>query len=178
LYSKQRERKKTLALLSEEDKKLNEKDFALLHYFLFNPEQEDMVRRHLQTLSMTERARRGESIEPEDVFSGMLNIKDIRERTRFPSYLDLRRHIYLRFLSHIVPEAGDIINAWVDEEAHEFISYPKGEGRKEGVEILAAKGMRVQGIAPIFLGERKLEEGKVGRFQRLKERLFPKREEE
>jgi len=113
-----------------------------------------------------------------DIFSGMLNIKDIRERTRFPSYLDLRRHIYLRFLSFIVPEANDIINAWVDEEAHEFISYPKGEGRKEGVEILAAKGMKVQGIAPIFLGEKRLEEGKVSRLQRLKERLFSKREEE
>jgi len=124
------------------------------------------------------RARRGENIEPEDIFSGMLNIKDIRERTRFPSYLDLRRHIYLRFLSFIVPEANDIINAWVDEEAHEFISYPKGEGRKEGVEILAAKGMKVQGIAPIFLGEKRLEEGKVSRLQRLKERLFSKREEE
>jgi len=174
LYS--RERKKTLALLSEEDKKLNEEDFALLNFFLFDPQREDEFRKLLQALSMTVRARRGESIEPEDIFSGMLNIKDIRERTRFPSYLDLRRHIYLRFLSYIAPEVSDIINAWVDEEAHEFISYPKGEGRKEGVEILAAKGMKVQGIAPIFLGERRLEE-KKGRFQRLKERLF-KREEE
>jgi len=117
-----RERERKRALLSEEDKELNEEDLALLSDLLFDSEREDEFRKLLQAHSMMVRARRGESIEPEDIFSGMLNIKDIRERTRFPSYLDLRRHIYLRFLSHIVPEANDIINAWVDEEAHEFIS--------------------------------------------------------
>jgi len=170
-------KKRQQGLLKEKDKQITTKE---LHYFLgfiLDPEYEEDWRRFLQHYSMWVRAEEGESIEPEDVFSGMLNIKDIRERTRFPSYLDLRRHIYLRFLAKIVPEASDIFESWADEEAHEFISYPKGEGRKEGVEILAAKGMKVRGIAPIFLGERKLEERK-SRLQRIKDRIFRKAEEE
>lgn len=119
---------------------------------LLKPEHSEQLKLMLQAMSMMSRALEGQPIEPEDIFSGMLNIKDIRERTRYPSILDLKRHTYLRLLSGKCPEARACV-IWADEEAHSFISYPKGEGRKEGVEIMKAKGMIAQGVAPVFLGE-------------------------
>lgn len=168
---------KSESLLKPEEKEVSEEEIEYIYSLLVDPELQNELKTLLQNYSMLVRARKGESIEPEDIFSGMLNIKDIRERTRFPSYLDLRRHIYLRFLSLIVPEASDLFKAWADEEGHEFISYPKGEGRKEGVEIMKAKGMIMQGIAPIFLGEQRVAEKPKGRFQQLKEKISPRSEE-
>jgi len=106
----------------------------------------------------------------------MLNIKDIRERTRYPSILDLKRHTYLRLLAAKCPEASSC-KKWAEEEAHSFISYPKGEGRKEGVEIMKAKGMIAQGVAPVFLGEIPTAQPK-GRLTRLREKVRGKEAEE
>jgi len=142
------------------------------------PKKTKELKNMLQVLSMLSRALEGQPIEPEDVFSGMLNIKDIRERTRFPSILDLKRHVFLRLLSWKFPYEARSCKEWADQEAHNFISYPKGEGRKEGVEIMKAKGMIAQGVAPIFLGEIPKTQESKGRFARIRERVRGKEETE
>jgi len=155
-------------LLPKEAKIISKDELETLRWFL-DPKNSEELKRLLQALSMVDRALEGQPIEPEDIFSGMLNIKDIRERTRYPSILDLKRHAYLRLLADKCPEAS-ACKKWADEEAHSFISYPKGEGRKEGVEIMKAKGMIAQGVAPVFLGEIPTAQPK-GRLSRLKERI-------
>lgn len=161
-------------LLPIEDKTISADELKSLRWFL-NPKNTEELKRMLQALSMLDRALEGQPIEPEDIFSGMLNIKDIRERTRYPSILDLKRHTYLRLLAAKCPEASACVK-WADEEAHSFISYPKGEGRKEGVEIMKAKGMIAQGVAPVFLGELPAAQPK-GRLARIRERVRGKEEE-
>lgn len=161
-------------LLPKEDKSISADELESLRWFL-DPQNTEELKRMLQALSMLDRALEGQPIEPEDIFSGMLNIKDIRERTRYPSILDLKRHTYLRLLAAKCPEANACVK-WADEEAHSFISYPKGEGRKEGVEIMKAKGMIAQGVAPVFLGEIPTAKP-MGRLTRIRERVRGKEEQ-
>ena len=162
-------------LLQTDEKTISTDELKSLRWFL-EPKNTEELKRILQALSMLDRALEGQPIEPEDIFSGMLNIKDIRERTRYPSILDLKRHAYLRLLAAKCPEAS-ACKKWAEEEAHSFISYPKGEGRKEGVEIMKAKGMIAQGVAPVFLGEIPMAQPK-GRLGKLKERIRGTKEAE
>jgi len=142
---------KSQALLTKQETEITEEEIAFYEKYLFLGDI-DKIKPFLQEMSMFWRSLDGLPIEPEDVFSGMLNIKDIRERTRYPTILDLKKHVTLRLIEKTYPVFG-AFGKWADEEEHHFISYPKGEGRKEGVEIMKAKGMIAQGIAPIFLGE-------------------------
>ena len=142
---------KSQALLKPKEKEISEDEIAFYEKYLFLGDP-DEIKPFLQEMSMFWRSLDGLPIEPEDVFSGMLNIKDIRERTRYPSILDLKKHVTLRLIEKTYP-VFSAFGKWADEEEHHFISYPKGLGRKEGVEIMKAKGMIAQGIAPVFLGE-------------------------
>ena len=142
---------KAPALLTKEQKEITQAEIDFFIKYIFMADV-DKLKPFLQGLSMFWRALDGLPVEPEDVFSGMLNIKDIRERTRYPTILDMKKHVTLRLIQKSYP-VFSAFGKWAEEEEHHFISYPKGEGRKEGVEIMKAKGMIAQGIAPIFLGE-------------------------
>ena len=151
-------------LLTTEQKEITKKEDFIID--MISLSDVDRLKPFLQGVSMLWRALDGQPIEPEDVFAGMLNIKDIRERTRYSTILDLKKHVTLHLIGDTYPIFASF-KRWAIQEEHHFISYPKGEGRKEGVEIMKAKGMIAHGISPIFLGEIPQPKPK-GRFSRLR----------
>lgn len=124
----------------------------------------------IQRIAMAKRAIRGQPIEPEDIYSGLINIKDKRERTIFQNQLTMRLGIYCRFMAAIWPETADIWLEWADQEVTHYIGY-KGIGIDKAVEVLKAKGMINQGITPIFMGDYPSQDKPKGRMARLVSRM-------
>lgn len=164
---------KSESLLTVEEKTISTEEEEFYEYclqFLTDPEK---LTPFLQGLSSYYRVLDGLPIEPEEVFSGLLQIKSLSERTRYPNILEMKKHVCCHLLSDIHPIFG-AFEKWVNIEAKAFIGL-KGEGRKEGVEILKAKGMIAHGISPIFLGGLPTGEEKKGWGARIKHK-FSKRE--
>lgn len=76
--------------------------------------------------------------EGEDTFAGMINVKDIRERTRLPSQHDVYAHSYLRLLSQAGGSEWKICKDIAEMEEHLLISL-EGEQRKEAILMQKAK---------------------------------------
>lgn len=161
------------SLLTKEEKSLDTKEIDIFG-LLVDADEQEKIKLWLQNLSMLDRALDGKPIEPTDIISGLINLKDIRERSRFPTILDVKAQTYKRLLAEKIPECK-AFEEWANQEAHALISL-KGESRKEGVEMAKAQGMIMSGVAPVFLGEMPSGQPK-GRFQRLKERVSGKPEE-
>ena len=88
------------------------------------------------TISLLMKAIDGSPIEPDDIIRELINLKDIRERSRFPTYPILAKNVYLRLIAKYHPEAEACLE-YAHQEAHSLISY-KGESRKEAVEMRKA----------------------------------------
>jgi len=160
---------KSESLLSKEEKTITKEEEEFYVYsmqFLTDPEK---LTPFLQGLSQYYRVLDGLPIEPEKVFSGLIEMKTIQERTRYPNVLELKKDVTCRLISDY-----DLIfyafEKWANLSAKAFIGL-KGEGRKEGVEILKAKGMIAQGISPIFLGRAQSEPEKKGWTARIKSKF-------
>ena len=91
------------------------------------------------------RAMQGLSAD-EDVFSGLLNVKDIRERTRIDTR-NVYRHTYMRMLANNGGEEWKIMEDWAVMEEHLFIS-ENGEERREAILMTRAK---VEQTSPLTL---------------------------
>jgi len=91
----------------------------------------------LEALTMTMRALKGQPIEQTDFISGLMNLKDIRERTRLNTQIILRKHVYLQLGAMYCPELKAALD-WANEEKHDLISY-KGEGRTEAIDYKKAE---------------------------------------
>jgi hypothetical protein len=91
------------------------------------------------------RAMQGLSAD-EDVFSGLLNVKDIRERTRIDTR-NVYRHTYMRMLADNGGEEWTIMKDWAVMEEHLFIS-ENGEERREAILMTRAK---VEQTSPLTL---------------------------
>lgn len=157
------------SLLTVEEKTITveEEEFYIRSMqFLTDP---DKLAPFLQGLSQYYRTLDGLPIEPEKVFSGLLEMKTIQERTRFPNVLEMNKDVTCRLIANTYPVFGAFEN-WANLSAKAYIGL-RGEGRKEGVEILKAKGMIAQGISPIFLGRGPSEPEKKGWGARIKNRL-------
>ena len=96
----------------------------------------DEIKEIAGTISLLMKAIDGSPIEPDDIIRELINLKDIRERSRFPTYPILAKNVYLRLISKYHPEAKACLD-YADHEAHTLISY-KGESRKEAVEMRKA----------------------------------------
>ncbi len=81
------------------------------------------------------RAMLGQSLE-EDIYSGLLNVKDIRERTRLSEH-DIYGHSMMRLLAANYEEMG-IWRDIAEMEDPYFISF-EGEQRKEAILMQRAK---------------------------------------
>jgi len=104
-----------------------------------------------KAISMMVRAFEGKPIEPEDIITKMTNIKNILERSRFPTYALLAKQVYLRLIALYHPECYHFKD-WADREAEALIEY-KGQGRAEYVEVArAASAMQGQ---EFYFGEGK-----------------------
>lgn len=109
------------------DKKLNE--FAFREKSIA-PEKsiEDQV---IERIYKLKRASQGLPPNQDDVYSGLINIKDIREKTRLGLY-DVYAHSYMRLLTKVGGEEWGIMGEVATMEDEYFISL-EGESRKEAI---------------------------------------------
>ena len=87
------------------------------------------------------RGMQGLPIDP-DTFSGLINPKDIRERTRLGK-TDIWGHSLMRLVSKTWGEEWGVWENIADMEDHYYIS-EGGEGRKEGIEMTKAKTQEIR----------------------------------
>lgn len=103
----------------------------------------------LESVSMAMRALDGKPIEEHDIISRLTNIKNILERSRFPTYPIIQRQVYLRLGHAIFGKDAEALKIWADLEAEALISY-KGKSREENVEM--AKHQAAQESQQIIFG--------------------------
>jgi len=96
----------------------------------------NMLKSLAEAISMMVRAFEGRPVEPEDIITRLTNVKNILERSRFPTYPLLAKQVYLRLIALYAPEAYPCRD-WADLEAQALISY-KGLSREEYVEMTRA----------------------------------------
>jgi len=96
----------------------------------------EMLKSANKAISMMVRAFDGKPIEPEDIITRFTNIKNILERSRFPTYPLLAKQVYLRLIKEYNPQAK-ACERWADLEAEALISY-KGLSREEYVDSIKA----------------------------------------
>ena len=123
----------------------NEK-IGLQTIFKFNAKELDS---NLETYSKVFRALNGIPPNKDDFINALMNQKDIRERSRIPSQLLLRRQVYLRLLRKIYGDVAEACKTWADEELILFIAY-KGMGREEAIDFKKAETVGEQGMAHLF----------------------------
>jgi len=104
------------------------------------------------------RLRRGMQGLPldEDVFSGLLNVKDIRERTRLNAH-EVYAHSYMRMLASFGGEEWSIMGKVADMDDTYLISL-EGEQRKEAILMQRAKAViEMPGASPAAMSIPKVE---------------------
>lgn len=94
------------------------------------------IRQVAEAIRALMRARQGLSID-EPSFSGLLDIKDIRERTRVNVY-EVYGHSYMRLLEDVGGDEWEIMGKVADMEDHYLIS-KDGEQRREAIMMTKAK---------------------------------------
>jgi len=149
--------------LSKEDQKVLQSFFAKA-----DPKQSKMF---LELISMQVRAFEGRPVDPEDVYTRLTNVKNILERSRFPTYTLIAKQVYLRLLRWKYGDVAQVCKEWADLEAESLISY-KGLSRQEYTEQMKHAGQDM-GPGAYFFGDR------LGEQPTPKHRFWqkPKREE-
>jgi len=104
----------------------------------------------LEFLSMIVRAFDGRAIDSDDVITRLINVKNLMERSRYPTYPQVGLQVYLRLVAHYAPEA-EPCKEWADTLSHALIAY-KGENWKAYVEM--AKGQQLAAQQEFYLGPR------------------------
>jgi hypothetical protein len=103
---------------------------------LFEQMDTETLKATFEAISMMVRAFEGRPIEPQDIITRLTNVKNILERSRFPTYPLLAKQVYLRLIALYNPQAYPCKD-WADLEAEALISY-KGQSRAEYVEMTRA----------------------------------------
>jgi len=129
----------------------------------------DILKSIAEAISMMRRGFEGRPIEPEDIITRLTNVKNILERSRYPTYPLLAKQVYLRLIAKYAPEAY-ACKDWADLESEALISY-KGLSREEYVEMTRAATARPE--QEFYFGEMPSmpEQAKVKR--RWWQRLLP-----
>jgi len=126
----------------------------------FSKQDKEMLIATASAISMMVRAFEGKAIEPQDIITRFTNIKNILERSRFPTYPLLAKQVYLRLIAEYNPNAS-ACKKWADFEAEGLISY-KGLSREEYVDSIRA-ATSVGTEQQFYLGERKAPQPQVKR---------------
>jgi len=88
------------------------------------------------------RALEGKSIDESSVVTKLVDIKNILERSRFPTYPLLAKQVYLRLIAFYNPQA-QACKQWADFEAEALIAY-KGLNWEAWVEQAKAERIPTQ----------------------------------
>lgn len=126
-----------------------------------------MLKNTAEAISMFVRAFEGEAIEPSDIIRDLINVRNIIERSNFPSYPVITRQVYLRLVAKY-NKNYKAYEDWMDIEAQALKSY-KGKSTEQYVEIAKAKMASEAGQNIIFgtqVGKAE-EKKKPGRLARL-----------
>lgn len=102
-----------------------------------------------ENISMMVRAFEGKAVDPKDSIDKLTNIRNIFERSGFPTYVILSQVTYLRLLYHIYGEPAKICLDWATFLSEDLISY-KRQGREEYRDMV--KAASVQEGQRIFVG--------------------------
>lgn len=138
---------------------LEDKEKAELLSF-FEKLDTKMLATTAKAISMMVRAFDGKPIEPEDIITRFTNIKNILERSRFPTYPLVAKQVYLRLIAEYNPRAK-ACEKWADFEAETLISY-KGLSRQEYVDSIKAAA-NVGTEQQFYVGERRPMQPQVRR---------------
>jgi len=120
----------------------------------------DLATTTAEVISKLARGFEGKSIDPQDIITRFTNIKNILERSRFPTYPLLAKQVYLRLIAEYNPNAS-ACKKWADFEAESLISY-KGLSREEYVDSIKAAAS-VGTEQQFYLGDRKPPQPQVKR---------------
>jgi len=96
-----------------------------------------------EIISMMRRAFKGQQVKPDDPIRNLIDIKNILERSRFPSMAIINFQVYCRLLAKFHPELS-AFKEWADTQARALIEY-KGAGREEFVKLYSAQFTGGQG---------------------------------
>jgi len=119
----------------------------------------EKVKQFAEALSMMIRAFEGKPIEPDDIISKFTNIKNLLERSRFPTYVLLQKQVYLRLIALKNPAARSL-EKWATKEAEALISY-KGKSREEYVDTMKSQAARE--TQEFYLGQTQPQQPQVKR---------------
>lgn len=124
----------------------------------------------LEVLAMMIRAFEGKEVNPEnDVITRLINVKNILERSNFPSMNIINFQVYCRLVAFYHPEC-EPFRKWADFQAESLKSY-KALSSEQYVEMFKAQNS--PGLAPgtniSFQGQQaKYQEQRKGLFRRNK----------
>lgn len=86
-------------------------------------------------LSILFRALDGQDVSGDDKIAQLTNPRNILERSRYPTYVQLSLAVYLKLLANFTKIR--VYDLWADRLSEALISY-KGQGRGEYVEMVKA----------------------------------------
>jgi hypothetical protein len=92
-------------------------------------------RERVNKLSILFRALDGQDVSGDDKIAQLTNPRNILERSRYPTYIQLSLAVYLKLLYNMT--RIKIYDLWADKLSEALISY-KGQGRGEYVEMVKA----------------------------------------
>lgn len=106
--------------MTQQNRELEVEKKEVLEWF----EQMDMdvLTNVAEAIRMLVCAFEGKPIESDDVITRLINVKNIIERSRFPTYPLLAKQIYLRLIALYNPQAYPCKD-WADLEAQALVSY-------------------------------------------------------
>lgn len=110
---------------------------------LISKEKLELIRQNLDIISMLIRAFEGKDVNPEhDVITRLINVKNILERSNFPTMPLINFQVYCRLVAKYHPEL-ECFKDWADLQAEALKSY-KALSSEQYVEMMKA----LQGVAP------------------------------
>jgi len=81
----------------------------------------------------------------EDIYSGLLNVKDLRERTRVTEF-QISSHSYMRIMNKVYPDIFEVFEQIPEMEDTYYIA-KDGEQRKEAIFMQRARStVQLQGV--------------------------------
>lgn len=124
-----------------------------------------MLKTTATAISMMVRAFEGKPIEEDTVVSKLVDIKDIMQRSRFPTYPLIAKQVYLRLIALYNPNAY-ACKDWADLEAKALIAY-KGQNWDAWIEMTKAEKGAVMPGQQFYFGEKQVaptEPARKGHF--------------
>jgi hypothetical protein len=104
----------------------------------FSKMDKKVLRDVAEVISTMVRAFDGKPVESDDLITRLTNVKNLLERSRFPTYPLLAKQVYLRLIAKYNTQAS-ACEDWADLEAQALISY-RGKSREEYTEQLKHAG--------------------------------------